>query len=127
VDYKTADHVLTMMEARVRTYYDLVDASDITELVKLFAQDAVYRRPGYPPLRGRGELERFYREERVIKSGRHTLETVVSSPPRVAVTGSFSGTLHGGQHATLQFADFFVFGADGKFSGRDTYYFTPLV
>ncbi|RNH93527.1 nuclear transport factor 2 family protein [Micromonospora aurantiaca] len=116
-----------MTETRVRSYYDLVDRGDITRLVQLFAEDAVYQRPGYPPIRGRGELERFYREERVIKSGRHTVESVMSSPSRVAVTGSFAGTLHGGQDVTLRFADFFNFGDDGKFSRRDTYFFTPLV
>lgn len=115
------------MEARVRAYYELVDRGDIAELVKLFAEDAVYRRPGYPPLRGRGELERFYREERVIESGRHTLESVVSSRPQVAVTGSFSGTLRGGQDMTLEFADFFIFDAGEEFRRRDTYFFTPLV
>jgi ketosteroid isomerase-like protein len=127
VDDESVDEALPMTEARVRSYYSLVDRGDITELVQLFTQDAVYQRPGYPPMRGRGELERFYREERVIKSGHHAVESVMSSHSRVAVTGSFAGTLHSGQDVTLRFADFFVLGDDGKFSRRDTYFFTPLV
>jgi ketosteroid isomerase-like protein len=127
MDIETTDPAITMMEGRVRTYYALVDGNDIDGLVELFAHDAVYRRPGYPPLQGRGELERFYREERVIKSGRHTLDDVVSSRSRVAVAGTFSGTLHNGQELTLQFADFFSFGDDDTFASRDTYFFTPLV
>jgi len=127
VDHESTDQLLTMMEARVRTYYQLVDGGDIAGLVKLFAQDAVYRRPGYPSMRGRDELERFYREERVIKGGHHTVESMVSSRRRVAVAGSFAGTLRNGQDTTLRFADFFSFGPDGTFSQRDTYFFSPLV
>lgn len=114
----------TTTEARVRSYYDLVDS---TELMQLLAQDTVYQRPGYPPMRGSGEFERRYREERVIESGHHAVESGVSSHSRVAVAGSFTGTLHSGQDGTLRFADFLVLGADGKFSRRDTYLFTPLV
>ncbi|MGC4900444.1 nuclear transport factor 2 family protein [Micromonospora echinospora] len=70
-----------MTEARVRSYYELVDRGEVTELVQLFAQDALYLRPGYPPIRGRSELERFYREQRAIKCGHHAVESVVGVHP----------------------------------------------
>jgi hypothetical protein len=44
--------------------YLLVDAGDVTGLIGLFAPDARFHRPGYQPLTGRDELERFYREDR---------------------------------------------------------------
>ena len=116
-----------VQEDRVRAYYELVDRGEVDGLVSLFADDAVYCRPGYPPLRGRADLERFYREDRVIESGAHTLDSLVSSPPRVAVSGEFSGMLRSGEQVDLRFADFFTFAADGHFARRDTFFFTPLV
>lgn len=52
---------------RVREYYSLVDDGDIGGLIELFAPDAVYHRPGYEPMQGRADLERFYRTQRVIR------------------------------------------------------------
>ncbi|GAA2258526.1 nuclear transport factor 2 family protein [Streptomyces atrovirens] len=114
-------------EERVRRYYELVDAGDVAELVALFSPKAVYRRPGYDPLVGRRALERFYRSQRVIKKGRHTLATVLMERDGAAVHGSFAGTLHDGSEVSLRFADFFTFSASGAFRTRDTFFFTPLV
>ncbi|ELS53320.1 MULTISPECIES: nuclear transport factor 2 family protein [Streptomyces] len=113
--------------ARVREYYRLVDASDVPGLVSLFADEAVYRRPGYPPIRGHAGLESFYRGERVIERGRHTLDTVVADGRKVAVTGAFEGDLKDGRHVSLEFADVFVLDTDRRFVRRDTYFHTPLV
>ncbi|MGW1129149.1 nuclear transport factor 2 family protein [Streptomyces sp. NPDC002526] len=113
--------------ARVREYYRLVDASDVPGLVSLFADEAVYRRPGYPPIEGHAGLESFYLGERVIERGRHTLDTVVADGRKVAVTGAFEGDLKDGRHVTLEFADVFVLDPDRRFVRRDTYFHTPLV
>lgn len=43
---------LTTGADTVRRYYDLVDAGETDALVGLFAEDAVYLRPGYEPLVG---------------------------------------------------------------------------
>lgn len=114
-------------ENAVRRYYELVDQSDVPGLVELFGPDAVYHRPGYPPLRGREELRQFYSEQRVIKDGKHTLGTVVAADDAVAVHGSFSGTLHSGEAVETRFADFFRLNPDGSFSRRDTFFFVPLI
>ncbi|MGV9270180.1 nuclear transport factor 2 family protein [Kitasatospora sp. NPDC003701] len=111
----------------VRHYYELVDASDIEGLLDLFAPDAVYHRPGYPPLIGRAELECFYGADRVIAEGTHSLRTVVVSDDQVAVQGEFSGTLKDGSRVTLRFADFFALREDGRFARRDTFFFSPMV
>lgn len=114
-------------EELVRSYYRRVDAGDVGGVLDLFAPDAVYRRPGYDPMRGRGDLETFYRNERVIENGTHTVVTVTEQLPRVVVSGEFTGTLKDGKQVVLEFADFFTVGPDGRFSRRETYFYSPLV
>ncbi|MFT7840529.1 nuclear transport factor 2 family protein [Saccharothrix sp. BKS2] len=114
-------------ETAVRRYYELVDSGDVDGLLDLFAADAEYRRPGYPPLVGREQLARFYGEDRVIRAGRHSVHTVVAAGTEVAVTGGFAGVLKDGREVDLQFADFFSVAADGLFAGRQTFFFAPMV
>jgi steroid Delta-isomerase len=111
----------------VRRYYELVDAGDVHGLLALFAPDAIYHRPGYPCLAGRAELERFYRDQRVIKAGSHTLTMLVAAGNHVAVHGDFSGVLCDGRRVDVRFADFFTLGPGGHFVRRDTFFFAPLV
>lgn len=108
-------------------YYTCVDSNDVDALLDLFAPDAVYHRPGYPPLNGRAELQRFYTVDRVIAEGEHKLSAVIVDGPNVAAHGEFSGVLKNGTPARLRFADFFVLGADGRFARRDTFFFSPMV
>jgi len=96
-------------------------------LLDLFAEDAVYHRPGYEPLVGRERLERFYDEERVIREGRHALSTAVVDGARAAVHGEFHGVLKDGRTVSLRFADFFVFDDNGFVQRRDTFFFAPMV
>jgi steroid delta-isomerase len=114
-------------EEVVRRYYELVDRSEFDQLVALFSEDAVYRRPGYEPLIGRGALADFYRGTRVITAGQHRVITVICQDSRVAVQGQFSGTIRGNEPVDLGYADFFAFGADGLIRARDTFFFSPLV
>jgi steroid Delta-isomerase len=111
----------------VRRYYALVDDNDTDGLLALFSPDAEYRRPGYEPLVGRERIEEFYRSERVIADGRHAIEELVSAGGTAAVRGSFSGTLRDGAPVEAGFADFFRFAPDGRFAGRTTYFYAPLV
>ncbi|MEU5284516.1 nuclear transport factor 2 family protein [Streptomyces sp. NPDC020755] len=111
----------------IRHYYELVDVGDVPGLLDLFAPDAVYRRPGYEPLVGRAQLEQFYREQRVIKTGRHALSTMLVQGDSAAVHGTFEGALHDGRAVALRFADFFTFSVNGAFRSRDTFFFAPLV
>lgn len=112
----------------VRQYYASVDAGDIGDLVALFSPDAVYDRPGYPIIRGREELTRFYRGTRVIDSGAHTLQQVTVEESIVAVHGKFTGVLRDGSRSSLRFADFFTLTpARDLIAGRITFFHTPLV
>jgi len=108
-------------------YYELVDAGDVTGLVNLFTPEATYCRPGYEPMVGHAALERFYGGERIIRSGKHTVTTVVAHGEQVAVNGNFDGELLDGREVHLRFADFFLMSGDGRFTRRDTFFFAPLV
>jgi ketosteroid isomerase-like protein len=114
-------------EEVVRRYYSLVDAQQFTELVQLFAEDSVYRRPGYEPLIGRAALSEFYGGRRVITGGRHTISELLADGSKVAVAGEFAGTVNGGKQVDIRFADFFTLDSDGLISRRDTFFFAPLV
>lgn len=114
-------------EQLVRNYYTLVDAQDFDGLVELFAEEAVYRRPGYEPLVGRTNLAGFYGGERVIVEGRHSVTELVADGNKVAVNGDFAGTLKDGKRAELRFADFFTLNPDGLFASRETFFFAPMV
>ncbi|MGJ7416578.1 nuclear transport factor 2 family protein [Streptomyces cinereoruber] len=121
-----AQHLSADVE-KVRSYYRLVDEGDVEGLLALFAPDAVYHRPGYEPLTGRAELGRFYREERVVARGRHTVTSVTAAGGAVAVQGGFRGELRDGGTVALRYADFFALSPEGLFTRRDTYFFAPLV
>lgn len=112
--------------AVVEQYYRLVDANALDEMFDLFADDAVYERPGYEPLKGKNAIEAFYRGTRVISSGRHLLDRVIVEDGAVAVEGSFAGELRDGSSASVRFADFFVLN-NGKFAHRNTYFFAAAV
>ncbi len=113
-------------EAIVALYYERVDAADVVGVLELFDLDAVYRRPGYPPIQGRPALDDFYRNQRVIKSGRHTITKLISHGADVAVQGTFGGTLTDGSVTQLEFADFYSL-RNGVFTKRTTYFYAPLV
>lgn len=124
INWESAD---AERERRLRQYYERVDAHDVIGLLDLFADDAVYHRPGYEPLVGRTELEQFYLAERVIEKGRHSVRTAVVDGAEAAVHGDFTGVLKDGREVSLRFADFFVFNDDDVIQRRDTFFFTPLV
>ena len=111
----------------VENFYAQVDAGDVPAMGALFTSGARYHRPGYAPLAGRDEIERFYREERTIRDGHHTLESVVATDDAVAVHGSFAGHLRDGRRAEHRFAEFFAVSPEGRIARRDTFFFVPLV
>lgn len=108
--------------ARTRHYYERVDADDLDGVLDWFAEDAVYHRPGYPPMRGRAALADFYGGERVIESGTHTLDEVLVDGQRVAVHGRFEGTLKDGSRVDVGFADFITYDPDGRAAERRSFF-----
>ncbi|HEX5993974.1 MAG TPA: nuclear transport factor 2 family protein [Jiangellales bacterium] len=111
----------------VTDYYRYVDSGDVGALVSLFTDEAVYYRPGYPPLQGHADLRRFYTEDREIEAGHHKIARIVGADPHVAVYGHFTGVLKNGTAVAVGFADFFSFATDGRFAERRTFFETPAV
>ncbi|MCH8614231.1 nuclear transport factor 2 family protein [Arsenicicoccus dermatophilus] len=109
----------------VRRYFELVDAGETEALVQLFAPDATYERPGYPPITGHEGLRAFYGGERVIESGRHTLTHAVVAGDEVAVQGTFRGVRRDGAPLDLRFSDFYTLDGD-RIVRRTTYFYAPL-
>ncbi|MEV6340627.1 nuclear transport factor 2 family protein [Nocardia vinacea] len=105
----------------VSGYYRNIDQQDVAAAIACFAEDAVYRRPGYTAFVGLSAINEFYNGGRVISAGWHDLESIVEDADTVAVRGSFHGTSYDGDPLAVRFADFW------RFSGlvvveRDTYF-----
>lgn len=111
---------------RIERYYALVDEGDLEQMLALFADDCVYERPGMEPLRGKDQLEAFYRDQRVIESGGHTLHMLMVDDNTVAVEGTFDGTLRDGRDVSVRFADVFELG-DGLVTNRRSYFFVAAI
>jgi ketosteroid isomerase-like protein len=111
----------------VQKYYGEVDKGVVDEIVALFEVDAEYSRPGYAHMTGREAIRSFYVADRIIESGVHNIESIVSNSEAVAVEGSFKGTVRGGANTSAEFADFFWPGPNGLIKKRRTYFYAPLV
>lgn len=114
------------MTTRLRDLYRTIDACDWTALAGFFHADIVYERPGYAPLVGLERVMRFYREERVIASGKHQVEGVLHELDRAACWGSMRGSLRDGTRTEVRFADVYSF-EDDKIRTRCSYFFSPAV
>lgn len=121
-----ADEELDVL-ARTRSYYERVDAGDVEGVLDWFADDGVYHRPGYPPMRGRAALSAFYGGERVIQSGAHTLDVVLVDGWQAAVRGRFDGVLKDGSTVSVGFADFIRYDRAGRAVERHSYFDAPAV
>jgi ketosteroid isomerase-like protein len=110
----------------VERLFQTVDRRAWDALPRLFADEVVYERPGYPLLIGIAEVLRFYREVRRIASGAHHLEEIITDGNRGACLGRFVGRLRDGTAVDVRFADAYTF-ENGKIWTRCTYFFRPAV
>jgi branched-chain amino acid aminotransferase len=106
--------------------FDKVDSRDWEGLRQVFCQDATYERPGYEPLMGLERVMKFYREERVIASGKHHLENIVLEENSGACWGRFTGVHKNGSAIDERFADVYRI-KNGKIWNRQSYFFRPAV
>lgn len=113
-------------EQLVTTLFDIVDNRRWDELSEIFAANSVYERPGYEPLVGLAAIERFYRFQRIIVSGRHQVEQVVSDLGSAACWGRFTGEDKAGFALHEGFADTYQV-ADGRITRRTTYFYRPAI
>ncbi|MFI7236914.1 MULTISPECIES: nuclear transport factor 2 family protein [Streptomyces] len=103
----------------VRRCYDLIDADRLEEFLANFHHDIVYERQGMSDIRGATALRRFYEHDRIISSGRHSLDQVIADGPWVAVRGRFTGTLKDGSDVDFRFRDWAHF-RGGRIDHRET-------
>jgi ketosteroid isomerase-like protein len=85
-----------------------IDARDWDTLPAFFHSDIVYERPGYDPFVGCDRVMRFYRDERVILRGVHTLEGVVVENGRAAAWGWIDAVHVDGTPIKHSFADIYL-------------------
>lgn len=112
---------------KVVDYYTLIDNSDVDGALKCFAPEAQYLRPGYQMMSGHAEIEAFYRCERIIESGAHTIERIIAADYAASVFGAFKGISKSGDELQANFADVFTFDTDGLIVARRTYFDSPLI
>ncbi|WP_430446759.1 nuclear transport factor 2 family protein [Sphingorhabdus contaminans] len=103
----------------IADYYNRIDNHDLDAIIRLFAQDAVYRRADRQ-YAGKSRISRFFREERLIR-GIHTVEAMWQVPGRVIVIGHFDGVGEHGDPRSLGFVDIWAFDASNAVTERRTY------
>lgn len=103
-----------------------IDARRWDCLAHFFAKDIVYERPGYEPILGLAELERFYRDVRIVAAGQHDLAHVVTGGRFAACWGRFTGQSRLGDPLDERFADVYQI-RGGLISSRTTYFFRPAI
>ncbi|MFD0367358.1 nuclear transport factor 2 family protein [Streptomyces sp. NPDC059071] len=109
-----------------RRLFAIIDGRRWNELGRVFAADCVYHRPGYPALVGLADIERFYREERIIESGSHRVEEVMAGDDSLACWGSFQGLSRAGERLDERFSDHYRID-DGLISARRTYFYRAAI
>ena len=113
-------------EEVVRSYYAFADAGDLEGILSIFRDDAVYERPGLAPMNGREALRAFYAGPRLVKSGAHTLERVVTHDDIAIAQGELNGELQSGESIRARFVDVYEI-SDGLVKTRTTYFFSALI
>jgi ketosteroid isomerase-like protein len=115
-----------MTSETVRLLFKAIDESDWGMLRKLFHEDIVYERPGYPFLTGIDRVLEFYQHERIIADGKHHLERIIVDNQTMACWGRITGLLKDGKEVNEGFADVYEC-EGGKVKFRRSYFFRPAV
>ena len=114
-------------ELIVTRMFDAIDRSDWSLFGRIFCDDVIYNRPGYAEIHGLGFLISFYRNERIIASGRHDLERViVGESGDIASWGRFAGVTRQGSSVEEMFSEVYCV-AGGKIRTRRTFFYRPAV
>ena len=113
-------------EAYVRRLFACIDAHDWAGLSCLLDDRAVYERPGYAPFVGKLAIMQFYRHERIVASGEHLLEQVLSNGEQIACWGSFTGRDKNGRPLKARFADVYRL-SSGRIGLRRTFFDSPAL
>jgi uncharacterized protein len=110
----------------IQRMFGTIDRRDWSALGQFFAPNIVYERPGYSPLAGLAALDEFYQVTRMIGSGQHWIEHIVSGPDAAACWGVFVGTSRDGKPLKERFADVYEI-RSGLVIHRVTHFFRPSI
>lgn len=106
--------------------FEAIDGRRWDALGAMLAADIVYERPGYPELRGRDAVLRFYRQERIIARGRHVITDIASQDSRVSCHGHFSGHSTSDVPLHVAFCDFYIL-RERTLAYRKTFFYVPAI
>lgn len=106
---------------KVVRYYSDVDAQDLGAVLRLFAEDAVYVRAD-AHYAGKQAIERFYREQRLIR-GVHVIDRCwqQNESAVIVVTGEFKGRGRDERPRQVRFSDIWEFDPGHQVRRRETY------
>jgi ketosteroid isomerase-like protein len=110
----------------VADLFQIIDDGRWEDLGLVLADDCVVHPAQAGPLVGLARVERYYRHERPIVSGRHRLGTVVGDDDTAACWGTFTGRTAHGEDITAAVAEAFVLRA-GKIVWRTSYVHTGQI
>lgn len=94
----------------VYDFFNHMDASDWDNVAKYFHEDIKYERPGYAaimPIFGKDAVMKFFKETRIVKSGVHTTNLVLSDSTHIICLGGFAGLSREGKPLTARYADYY--------------------
>lgn len=115
---------MTDIEDSIAEIYRSIDHRNWDDLEKLLSPDVLYSRPGYPDFTSRAEFIHFYRHDRPIERGEHSLRAIMTKGPLGCCWGAFNGVYHDGGKIDILFSDWYLF-EDGVVSTRRTFIFAP--
>jgi len=113
-----SDLILRMFKA--------IDSHDWVALEDIYHHDAVYERGGYVPFVGVNAIMEFYRTARVLATGEHRLDRIVTEDSCSACWGRFEGRKKNGADVNVMFADVYRV-ESGKIIFRRSHFFVALV
>lgn len=120
------DRVSELNGSLIEGMFAAIDARDWDTLPAFFHSDIVYERPGYDPFVGCDRVMRFYRDERVIARGVHTLEGTVVEKARAAAWGWIEAVHVDGTPVKHGFADIYLLDQHA-IKLRRSHFFVPAV
>jgi ketosteroid isomerase-like protein len=111
---------------RLQAMFAAIDAEQWDALPRFFHPEVIYERPGFPELRGLDRLLLFYRHQRPIAHGVHTVEGIAVQDGRGAAWGRVDCVMTDGTRTGVGFADVYLF-ERGVIRLRRTHFFVPAV
>lgn len=106
--------------------FSYIDGCEWSNLSRAFAPQASYARPGYLELKGFDAIHTFYVRDRIILSGRHTIEGCVVDGDDASCWGVFEGVSRDGVPLAERFADTYRL-CNGLIVHRRTHFFRPAI